>query len=117
LQKHFAMDSEWADKLSCAITVCDRNGKIIYMNEKSQLTFEKWGGKELIGKNLFDCHNERSREIIKRLIMNNESNTYTIEKNGVRKLIHQLPWLSDGEVGGMVEISIELPTEMPNFVR
>ncbi len=108
---------DWAKSLNCAITVCDRNGIILYMNEKSQRTFEKWGGKDLIGKSLFDCHSLGSVETIHRLMNNNESNTYTIEKNGIKKLIYQTPWHQDGEVAGMVEFSIELPTEMPHFVR
>lgn len=108
---------DWAKGLNCAITVCNRDGIILYMNEKSQRTFEKWGGKDLIGKSLFDCHNPRSVETIHRLMNNNESNTYTIDKNGIKKLIYQTPWHQDGEVAGMVEFSIELPAEMPHFAR
>jgi len=107
----------WAQQLNCAITVCDTNGIVIYMNEKASKTFEKWGGLELIGKSLFDCHSPKSQETIKRLMTNNESNTYTIEKNGIKKLIYQTPWYKDGVVAGMVELSIEIPFEMPHFVR
>jgi len=46
-----------------------------------------------------------------------ESNTYTVEKNGVKKLIYQTPWFEDGKVAGMVEFSIVLPTEIPHYVR
>ncbi|BDX39164.1 hypothetical protein CYCD_25190 [Tenuifilaceae bacterium CYCD] len=108
---------DWAKGLNCAITVCNRDGIILYMNEKSQRTFEKWGGNDLIGKSLFDCHGQRSVDIIHRLMSNNESNTYTIDKNGIKKLIYQTPWLQDGIVAGMVEFSIELPAEMPHYVR
>ncbi len=108
---------DWAKGLNCAITVCDRNGILLYMNEKSQRTFEKWGGKDLIGKSLFDCHSPQSVDTIHRLMNNSESNAYTIDKNGVKKLIYQTPWYRDGEVAGMVEFSIELPAEMPHFVR
>jgi PAS domain S-box-containing protein len=107
----------WANTLNCAVTVCDNTGIIVYMNEKACKTFEKWGGEELIGKNLFDCHNPHSISVIKRLIANNESNTYTIEKNGIKKLIYQTPWHQNGEVAGMVELSIEIPSEMPHFIR
>lgn len=109
--------SDLVNGLNCAITVCDTKGTIIYMNEKSRATFEKNGGKELIGSCLFDCHSNRSAEIIKHLITNNESNSYTIEKNGVKKLIHQTPWHIDGKVAGMVEISVAIPFEMPHFIR
>lgn len=108
---------DWAKSLNCAITVCDTKGIILYMNEKSQRTFEKWGGKDLIGKSLFDCHSPHSVETIHRLMNNGESNTYTIEKNGIKKLIYQTPWHQDSVVAGMVEFSIELPAEMPHFVR
>ena len=48
----------WADELTCAVTVCDREGVVIYQNAKARLTFEKYG--DLIGKNLKDCHGEKS---------------------------------------------------------
>ena len=42
---------------------------------------------------------------------------YTIEKNGVRKMIYQTPWRVDGVVGGLAEISMEIPAEMPHHIR
>lgn len=113
MEKHIA----WAQQLNCAITVCDTEGIVLYMNDKAAKTFEKWGGKELIGKSLMNCHNPKSQATIQRLIRNGETNTYTIEKNGIKKLINQTPWYADGKVAGMVEFSIEIPTEMPHFVR
>ena len=68
-------------------------------------------------KNLFDCHGERSREIIRRLLADGGTNVYTIEKNGVRKMIYQTPWRVDGVVGGLAEISMEIPAEMPHHIR
>jgi len=108
---------EWFNNLSCAITICDINGIIVYMNEKASKTFEKWGGNSLIGKSLLDCHGEKSRETIARLMQNGETNSYTIEKNGIKKLIYQTPWYSNGEVSGLIEFSMEIPFEMPHFVR
>lgn len=107
----------WPNNLDFAITICDTAGTILYMNEKSQKVFERWGGKELIGKNLFECHSDNSVKMIKEMIANGKSNTYTIEKNGIKKLIHQTPWYSNGRVAGMVEISIETPEEMPHRKR
>ncbi len=57
---------EWAKGMNCAVTVCDAEGIIIYMNDKSRETYRKHG--DLIGKNLYDCHSERSREIIRHLL-------------------------------------------------
>ncbi|CUQ61167.1 Uncharacterised protein [Dorea longicatena] len=44
-------------------------------------------------------------------------NAYTIEKNGVKKMIYQTAWKQDGVVGGLVEISMEIPGEMPHYMR
>ena len=108
---------DWAKSLNCAVTVSDTNGTIIYMNEKSGKTFEKWGGLDLIGKKLIDCHALRSQEIIGKLIENKGTNVYTIEKAGIKKMIYQTPWYKDGEVAGLVELSMEIPFELPHFVR
>ncbi|MEI7596089.1 MAG: PAS domain-containing protein [Bacteroidota bacterium] len=108
---------DWAKEFNSAVTVCNTNGIILYMNKKAGKTFEKWGGIELIGKSLFDCHNDHSVAKIKELIATEKSNSYTIEKNGVKKLIHQAPWFKDGKCAGLVEISIEIPFDMSHFVR
>ena len=42
---------------------------------------------------------------------------YTIEKNGVKKLIYQIPWYENGEFMGLVEFSLEIPFEMPHYIR
>lgn len=105
----------WADGMNCAVTVCDTEGVILYMNEKARATYIKHGN--LIGSNLFDCHNERSREIIRRLTAEGGSNVYTIEKRGIRKMIYQTAWRTNGKVGGLVEISMEIPDELPHYIR
>ena len=33
----------WAEGTHCAITVCDLEGKVIFMNERSRATFDKEG--------------------------------------------------------------------------
>jgi PAS domain-containing protein len=106
---------DWAMDMNCAITVCDREGTIVYMNEPSRELYRKHGN--LIGKNLIPCHGERSRGIIRDLLATGGSNVYTIEKKGVRKLIYQSAWRENGEVAGLVEFSIILPAEMPHYVR
>lgn len=105
----------WAEETACAVTVCDTEGVILYMNEKARATFAKHG--DLIGTNLFGCHSERSRGIIRRLLAEGGTNAYTIEKEGVRKMIYQTAWKAGGEVRGLVEISMELPAEMPHYIR
>lgn len=109
------MIPDWAKEMNCAVTVCDSDGVIIYMNDKARETFASHG--ELIGKNLMGCHNEHSREIIRTLLETGGSNAYTIEKGPVRKMIYQTAWKQDGIVAGLVEISIVLPAEMPHYIR
>lgn len=106
---------EWAKEMNCAVTACDTKGVILFMNDKAYQTFAKHGN--LIGKNLFDCHNPLSQEKIRELLETGGSNAYTIEKNGIRKMIYQTAWFNAGTVGGLVEISMELPGGMPHYVR
>ena len=107
----------WAEGTHCAITVCDLEGKVIFMNERSRATFDK-DGKTMLGKNLMPCHSEKSQEKIRHMIATDTVNCYTIGKQGVKKMIYQTPWRdSDGKVCGMVEISMVIPAEMPHYVR
>ena len=108
---------DWLKEFPAAITVCDANGIIVEMNDKAARGYEKDGGYALIGKQLLDCHSEASRDKVKRLLDTHEKNVYTIEKNGVKKLIFQSPWFKDGKYAGLVELSLEIPFEMPHFVR
>ncbi len=109
--------NNWINEFSAAITVCDKDGIILEMNEKAQKTFEKDGGQELIGQNLFNCHPENAKEKVINLLSRQEKNVYTIEKNGIKKLIYQSPWMDNGEYAGFVEISMEIPMDMPHFIR
>ena len=107
----------WIQNFPAAITVCDAKRTILAMNEKAGKTFQKSGGKDLEGKNLFDCHPEPAQEKMKKLMESKSTNAYTIEKNGAKKLIFQSPWFENGMVAGLVEISMEIPKEMPHFIR
>jgi transcriptional regulator with PAS, ATPase and Fis domain len=110
-------DQGWTQEFLGAITVCDRKGIILEMNDRSVKTFADQGGKKLIGSNLLDCHSELSRGKVERLLKTQQKNVYTIEKDGVRKLIYQAPWYHGGAFAGLVELGLEIPTEMPHFVR
>ena len=50
------------------IVVCDLSHEIIYMNPAAIEKYSRWGGADLIGKSLLDCHNERSRELIDKVL-------------------------------------------------
>lgn len=106
--------AHWADEVNYAVTIADKECKIIYMNRRSQETFCK-NGEDLIGRNLMDCHPEHAQKIIKRLLEYGGSNTYTITKNGVNKLIFQSSWEYNGEIAGLVETSMILPPDMKHF--
>jgi hypothetical protein len=110
-------EGAWVREAGMAVTVCDRQGVIVEMNERSRETFQKDGGRALIGTNLLDCHPEPSRSMVARMLETPQTNAYTIEKDGVWKFIHQSPWFVDGEFRGLVELSMVIPEELPHFVR
>ena len=110
-------EHDWIKEFPAAVTVCDESGIILEMNDKAAKTFESDGGFELIGKNMLDCHPEPARTKTERLLTLREKNIYTIEKNGIKKLIYQSPWFKDGRYAGFVELSLEIPFEMPHFIR
>lgn len=105
----------WIKKAPVAITVTDKNGKIIEANEKAMEVFKRFGN--FIGKNLTDCHNPNSVKKIKEMFEKKNINAYTIEKKGIKKLIYQFPWEDENGFAGYVELSMEIPSNMPHFVR
>lgn len=107
----------WTEEFPGAITVCDAEGIILYMNRQAALSFEKEGGLSLIGRSIFDCHKPESREKIREILRTGQPNVYTIEKQGRKKLIYQSVWTEKGAVRGLVELSLEIPAELPHFIR
>lgn len=107
----------WIKEFPAAITVSDADGILLEMNDKSAKTFAKDGGRELIGKNMLNCHPEPALGKVERLMEKKQVNVYTIEKNGIKKLIYQSPWYIKGEFAGFVELSLEIPFEIPHFIR
>ena len=70
-----------------AVVICDLNHTIVYMNQAAIGRYAKSGGKDLIGKSLMGCHNEKSKEITKKVVAwfaesteNNMIYTYYNEK-------------------------------------
>lgn len=110
-------EHDWIQEFPAAITVCDASGIILELNDKAAKTFEKDGGRNLIGCNMLDCHPEHARSKTEALLAARQQNTYSIEKNGIKKLIYQSPWYRDGEYAGFVEVSLEIPFVMPHFIR
>jgi transcriptional regulator with PAS, ATPase and Fis domain len=108
----------WVEEFPGAVTVCDGAGVILAMNRQAaERVFAADGGRDLIGQNVLDCHPEPSRSKLADMLRDRTVNVYTIEKNGVKKLIYQAPWFADGEYAGFVELSMEIPFDLPNFIR
>ena len=53
---------------NAAVVICDLEHTIIYMNPTAEKRYQRWGGKELLGKSLLNCHNEKSKEMIIRVL-------------------------------------------------
>ena len=108
---------DWLKEINAAITICDNQGIVVYMNDKSEQVFENDGGKNLIGTNLFGCHPEPALTKLKEMLADGSTNVYTIQKNGKKKIIYQTPWVKENNIEGIVEISFYIPDEMQHFVR
>jgi transcriptional regulator with PAS, ATPase and Fis domain len=107
----------WAHELPGAVTISDAQGILLEMNVKAAESFAEDGGMDLIGSNIFDCHPEPARLQLKELYETHKINVYTIEKNGKKKLIYQAPWFNQGQFSGYVELSLEIPFDLPHFIR
>jgi transcriptional regulator with PAS, ATPase and Fis domain len=112
-----ASENAWIKEFSGGVTVCDADGILIEMNDKAARIFEQDGGRALIGKSVFDCHHERARAELEHMMETRQRNVYSIEKNGVKKIIYQSPWYQNGVYAGFMELSLEIPFELPHFVR
>ena len=76
------------DQDRASVVICDLKHTIVYMNPAAISNYEKRGGLSLIGKNLLDCHNSDSSEMIIKIvewfkedIKNNMIYTYHNEKD------------------------------------
>ncbi len=107
----------WVQEFPAAVTVCDPQGMILSMNQKASDTFAKSGGAALVGQNVLECHPEPARSKLIQLLETGQSNVYTIEKEGIKKMIYQSPWYQQGQYAGFVEISLPVPFEIPHFIR
>ncbi len=55
MENYAELVPDFARDVNCAVTICDTEGIILYMNNRAIDTYRKHGN--LIGKCLFDCHN------------------------------------------------------------
>ena len=110
-------NADWIEGLPVAMTVTSADGTIIAMNARSRETFANDGGGALVGRSVFDCHPEPARAKTLGLFAERQPNHYTIQKNGQKRIIHQIPWFEGGSFAGFVEISIPIPDALPHFDR
>ena len=70
------------------VVICNLEHIIVYMNPAAEVNYAKSGGIKLLGSNLLDCHNERSNEIIKKVVAwfseSTENNMIYTERNEVK---------------------------------
>ena len=88
----------WADEIECAVTICDTDCRILYMNQRSRQTFARHG--DIIGHDLMQYHPPRAQELIRHMLATGDT-----------------PWRRDGKIAGLVEFSIVLPADMPHYDR
>lgn len=108
---------DWIKEFPGAITVCSPDGTILAMNDASIRSNESDGGAALIGTDVHGCHPEPSLTKLREFVDRGAPNVYTIEKQGVKKLVYQTPWTVNGRYAGFMEIVLVVPFEMPHFVR
>ncbi len=107
----------WIKGFKGAVTVCDTRGIILEMNDAAANVFIQSGGESLVGSNVLECHPEPARSKLESMMAEQRVNVYTTEKNGKKRLIYQSPWYENGEYKGFVEIGVDVPAEIPNFIR
>ncbi len=109
--------TEWLDGVEISISGCDAEGTTNYMNARGAKGFEASGGYALLGADMRDCHPGASRERFEELLASQKLQAYTIERHGKRKLVYQAPVVRDGQFAGYVELVMDLPEDLPHFVR
>ncbi len=89
----------------CPIVVCDTKHNIVYMNKASIDRYHN----NLVGKSIFDCHGNSSRELIERVTewfkKDYENNRiYTFRNNDENKDVYMIALRDDsGELIGYYE--------------
>ncbi len=108
---------EWAHSFPAEIIVCEPDGMILEMNQKAIDLYQKEGGAALVGKNVFDHHQEPSRTIVKRLVSQRETSIYTTENGGEKKLVCIAPWFIEAKYSGFVLMVLDLPAQIHKIIK
>ena len=78
------------------------------MNPAAVLSYEKWGGDKLIGRNLLDCHNPESVERIKKVVEwfaadDSHNIVYTSHNEKQNKDVYMVALRGNGQLIGYYE--------------
>ncbi len=107
--------SEWVQSYPAEIMVCDAAGTILEMSDTAIKIYEKEGGAALIGRNVFDHHQEPAKSQMMAVVNQRRHVIYTTEKGGLKKLVSIAPWYREGEYAGFALIVLDLPERLPNI--
>ena len=107
--------NEWVKEFPGTITIVDKDGIIVYMNERALQKYGKTGGE--VGKSVFACHPEAAGRKLQELMDTRQTYVYTTEGGGKGKIACQAPWYQDGEYAGFLELTMEATLPLPHFVR
>ena len=108
---------EWFEQLPCSVMICDRRYTVLYMNDRAAEDHADDGGRALVGTDLMDCHPPAAQAKLRKVLASGRPNVYTTQEMRKKKLVYQCQWKKGGRVGGVVQLVIELPREVPNHVR
>ena len=100
-EKYVSFYKSVLDQDRSAIVICNLQHEIIYMNAAAAKHYARFGGEQLMGKNLLNCHNPQSRERIEQVVQwfaeSKEHNLiYTFHNERQNKDVYMVA-LRDGE--------------------
>ncbi len=77
------------------VVICNVEHTIIYMNKVAAEHYRKYGGNSLLGKSLLACHNEKSCELINKVVAwfkesKNNNMIYTSRNNKENKDVYMV---------------------------
>ena len=107
----------WFEELPCSVIVCDKWYKILYMNDRAAEDHADDGGRALVGTDLMKCHPPDAQVKLRKVLISGRPNVYTTEENRKKKLVYQCQWKKGGRLGGVVQLVIQLPRDIPHHVR
>jgi transcriptional regulator with PAS, ATPase and Fis domain len=103
--------------LPAEVMACSKDGEILDMNAEAAILFGTDGGFSLLGANVLECHPESARVKLERMLKDQNTNAYYNTENGVTRFFYQAPWYQDGQYAGFIEISFEVPEQIPHYIR